>query len=683
MRIPSLILALVGAALHSAALGADEAASSSEFQFKADRFADIQVLRYRVDGFDQLSLRQKELAYYLTQAGLSGRDIFWDQKYRHNLALRKTLEAVLETYKGDRSGAEWDAFLVYARQVFFANGIHHHYGSVKMLPKFSVAYLSRLLSQSDAARLPLQGRTVGDFAKALTPILFDPSVAPKTVNVDGGIDNVVASANNFYRDVTAAEVSEYYAKVARESGNPRLSHGLNSQVAKVDGKIIERTWKVGGLYGEALTKVVFWLEKAVAVAESDLQREVLRHLITFYRTGDLAEFDAHSIAWVKDTQSRIDFVNGFIEVYADAIGKKGAFESVVSMRDEEATKRIAAISAQAQWFEDNSPLAPAHKKKEVKGISAKVITVIGEVGDAAPATPVGINLPNAEWIREQHGSKSVSLGNIVEAYNQVQSKSPATAEFAVDEAVAARIKAYGPLASDLHTDMHEVIGHASGQINPGVGTTDQTLKNYASTLEEARADLVALYFAMDPKLVEIGVMPSLDVGKAEYDRYLMSGLITQLYRIEPGHDLQEAHMRNRQLVAAWVLEKGAPQKVVEKFVRDGKTYVRVNDYEKLRVLFGQLLREIQRVKSEGDFEAGKALVENYGVKVDQALLAEVHQRYAKLDVAPYMGFIQPKLVPVTQDGRIVDVQVEYPTDFVSQMLEYGREYGFLPVTEAL
>ncbi|MDX2185582.1 MAG: dihydrofolate reductase [Opitutaceae bacterium] len=683
MRFSFFRGALLGAALVAGSLSGGEVTPEMEFRFEADRFADIQVLRYRAVGFEELSLRQKCLAYFLTQAGLSGRDIFWDQKYRHNLAIRKTIEAILESYSGERAGGEWQAFETYARQVFFANGIHHHYASVKFTPGFTPAYLQNLLAHSDASMLPLRGKSVEQFAASLTPILFDPTVAPKTVNVDGGIDNVVSSANNFYRDVTAAEVSEFYAKVVRESGNPRLSHGLNSQVAKENGVILERTWKVGGLYGEALERVVYWLEKAIAVAESEQQRKVLRHLIAFYRTGDLAEFDAHCIEWVKDTESRIDFVNGFIEVYADAIGKKGAFESVVSMRDEEATKRIAAISRQAQWFEDNSPILDPHKKKEVKGISAKVITVIGEVGDSAPATPVGINLPNAEWIREQHGSKSVSLGNIVEAYNMVQAKSPVTAEFAIDSTVADRIKKYGPLASDLHTDMHEVIGHASGQINPGVGTTDQTLRNYASTLEEARADLVALYFAMDPKLVEIGVMPSTEVGMAEYDRYLMGGLLTQLYRIQPGHNLEEAHMRNRQLVAAWVFEKGRKDSVVERVVREGKTYFRIYDYAKLRVLFGELLREIQRIKSEGDFEAGRALVETYGVKVDQALLAEVHQRYAPLNVAPYMGFIQPKLVPVMRGDEIMDVKIEYPSDFVGQMLEYGRDYGFLPVTEPL
>jgi len=648
------------------------------FKYEADRFADIQVLRYQVPGFEQLSLQQKKLAYYLCQAGLSGRDIFWDQKYRHNLLVRKTLETVLSSYRGERSGANWDAFVVYAKQVFFANGIHHHYASAKILPGFPESYLGTLLSQSDTAKLPLAGKAVADFAQALTPILFDPNLDGKSVNLDSGIDNVTGSANNFYRGVTATDVTAYYDNKAKETGNPRLSYGLNSRLEKVDGKVIERTWKVGGLYGPALEKVVGWLEKAVTVAENDVQKKSLEQLIKFYRTGDISDFDQYCISWVSDTQSRIDAVNGFIEVYADATQKKGAYESVVSMRDEEATKRIADISKQAQWFEDHSPIQDAHKKKNVTGISAKVITVIGEVGDAAPATPIGINLPNAEWIREQYGSKSVSLGNIVEAYNDVLSKSPANDEFGYDQEVIARLKQWGALSSDLHTDMHEVIGHASGQINPGVSTSDKTLKGYAGTLEEARADLVALYYILDPKLVEIGVMPTLDVGKAQYDGTIMRGLMMQLYRIKPGQKLQEAHMRDRQLIAAWVFEKGRPDKVIERVTRDGKTYFRINDYEKLRGLFGQLLCEIQRIKSEGDFEAGKNLVETYGVEVDQALLAETHRRYAPLNIAPFMGFIQPRLVPVLKGGEIIDVKVEYPTDFLRQMLDYGRDYGFLP-----
>lgn len=651
----------------------------SGFVYEADRFADIQVLRYQVPGFDGLSLQQKKLAYYLSQAGLAGRDIFWDQKYRHNLTVRKTLEGVLETYRGARSGAEWDAFVTYAKQVFFANGIHHHYASAKIIPAFPPSYLVTLLAQSDAARLPLAGQSVEQFAAALTPILFDPKRDAKTTNIDAGVDIVADSANNFYREVTAAEVEAFYTDLAKKSENPRMTYGLNSQLAKVGGKLVEHTWKVGGMYGPAIEKIVGWLEKAATVAETETQRKSIEHLIRHYRTGDIAEFDQHCIAWVSDTTPTVDFVNGFIETYVDAAGKRGAFESVVSMRDGEATKRIAAISHQAQWFEDHSPIADAHKKANVTGISAKVITVIGEVGDAAPATPVGINLPNAEWIREQFGSKSVSLGNIVEAYNHVQAKSPANEEFGSSPEVIARLKQWAPLASDLHTDMHEVIGHASGQLNPGVGTSDQTLKNYSATLEEARADLVGLYFILDPKLIELGVMPTLDVGKAGYDRYVMGGLMTQLYRVQPGHQLEEAHMRNRQLVAGWAFEQGQADKVIERVVRDGKTFFVINDYDRLRTIFGRLLHEIQRIKSEGDFEAGKNLVETYGVKVDQTLLTEVHRRYAPLHIAPFMGFIQPRLVPVLRGDEITDVTVEYPADFLEQMLGYGRDYGFLPL----
>ena len=467
--------------------------------------------------------------------------------------------------------------------------------------------------------------------------------------------------------------------MAKAAKNPRIMFGLNSQLTKVDGKLVERTWKVGGMYGPAIERIVGWLEKAATVAENDKQKQALEHLIRFYRTGDINDFDQYCIAWVTDTQSTIDAVNGFIETYVDPVGKRGGYESVVSMRDVEATKRIAAIAAQAQWFEDNSPILPGNRKEKVTGISAKVITIIGEAGDAAPSTPIGINLPNAEWIREEYGSKSVSLGNIIEAYNAVQAKSPATDEFAVSPEVAARMKQWGALAGNLRVDMHEVIGHASGRVNEGVAGPAETLKNYSHTLEEARADLVALYYVHDPKLIEIGVMPSLDTGKACYDTFIMNGLMQQLNRIKPGDNLQEAHMRNRQLIAGWAFAQGQAEKVIERVERDGKTYFRINDYDKLRGLFGQLLREIQRIKSEGDFTAGKALVEDYGVKVDQDLLTEVQRRYKPLNLAPYTGFIQPRLVPVRKDGEITDIVVQYPDDFVAQMLEYGRNYGFLPV----
>lgn len=653
-------------------------ASEKEFDYIADRFADIQVLRYEVKGFDELSLQQKQLAYYLYQAGLSGRDIFYDQKYRHGLALRKTLETILETYKGERSGEEWENFLVYCKRFFFSNGNHHHYSADKMIPACSQDYFIALVKNSEQSKLPLEGNPVEEFLALLQKIVFDPSYDAKVVDLNAK-DVVTASCNNFYAGVTQKEVEDYYNALKESDTSNHSQIGFNTQLLKKDGKLVERVWKSGGMYGPAIDKIIYWLEKAQDVAENDAQKKTIAELIGFYRSGDPKQFDNYNIAWVADTTARIDFVNGFIEVYQDALQKKGAYESIVSMKDLEATKRIAAISNEAQWFEDHSTIMEEHKKKNVKGISAKVITVIGEVGDAAPATPIGINLPNNNWIHENVGSKSVSLGNIVESYNYYRSKSPVIDEFGSSTEVMERVRKYGALSGELHTDMHEVIGHASGQINKGVGTTDQTLKNYAGVLEEARADLVGLYYIMDQKLVDIGVSPSVELGKAQYDYYIMNGMMTQLQRIEPGKNLEQTHMRNRQLVSSWAIEKGAKDKVVEKVVRDGKTYFVINDYNKLRDLFGQLLREIQRIKSEGDFTAGMNLVENYGVKVDQALLKEVHARFEKLDVAPYMGFIQPKLVPVMEGDKIIDVKVEYPKDIISQMLEYGKEYSFLPV----
>jgi dipeptidyl-peptidase III len=675
----SMLAAFLVFATLTVCLGAEPKSSDDSFQVIADRFADIQVLRYQVSGFSELSVKEKELAFYLYKAGLSGRDIFYDQNYRHNLAIRKMLEAVVTTYRGDRQSENYKKFLTYAKRVFFANGIHHHYSNLKMLPEFTPAYFKELLTKSEADKLPLEGRTIDELARFLEPVLFDPKVDGKLVDLGDGIDNVKASAVNFYEGVSEVEVEEHYAKLTKPGVKSQPSWGLNSKLVKNNGKLTDKTWKAGGMYGPAIERIVYWLQKAVSVAENDAQRRTLEALIKFYRTGDLAEFDKYCILWVQDTESRIDVVNGFIEVYHDPLQKKGSFESVVSMKDLEATKRIAAISKEAQWFENHSPIMDQHKKKNVTGISAKVITVIGEVGDSAPNTPVGINLPNAEWIREQHGSKSVSLGNIVASYNYVRAKSPSIQEFGFDQEIIERSKKQGALASDLHTDMHEVIGHASGQINPGVGTTDKTLKNYAGTLEEGRADLVALYYAMDPKLIEIGVMPSIEVGKAEYDSYILNGLVTQLYRIKPGENLEEAHMRNRQMIAGWAYEHGRKDNIVEKVIRDGKTFYKINDYNKLRALFGQLLREVQRIKSEGDYDAGKNLVENYGVKVDQALLSEVHKRYEPLNIAPYMGFIQPRLTPVMKGDRMVDVKVEYPADFLEQMIEYGRDYALLPL----
>lgn len=654
-----------------------EVGKDTAFDHNAESFADLQLLRYQVPGWDKLTAKQKEFIYYLSEASLAGRDIIWDQRGKYNLTVRKVLEAVYGTYSGKKEGADWENFKTYAGQIWFSNGLYHHYSNDKIMPAFSESYFSELLKNSDAKLLPLEpGENVDGLAARLKKVMFDKSYAPKMADFRAGIDNIQASANNFYEGVTQAEVDAFYANFPKSDHEPEW--GLNSKVVKENGKLVEKVWKSGGMYGAAIDKMIFWIEKAIPLAEDDRQKKALELLVQYYRTGDLKTWDDYAIAWTQVTNTVVDFTNGFIEVYADAIGKKGSYESIVSIKDFESSKRIDAIAKQAQWFEDNSPLIESHKKKSVKGIDAKVINVVMEAGDAAPSTPIGINLPNSDWLRKEHGSKSVSLGNIVSAYNN-SGGSSMTDEFAINDEVKARAKKYGSLAADLHTDMHECIGHASGQINPGVGTPDKTLKNYASTLEEARADLVALYYVLDQKLVDIGVMPSLEVGKAEYDNYMMNGLMTQLVRIKQGDEIEEAHMRNRALVAYWAFEKGAADKVVEFVKKDGKTYVQVNNYEKLRTLFGQLLREIQRIKSEGDHAAGRDLVENYGVKVDQALHKEVLQRYATLNIKPYKGFIQPKLVPVEKDGKIVDVTLEYPRSFYEQMMEYGRKYAFLPV----
>ena len=653
-------------------------ANKENFKVTAEAFADIQVLRYQVPGFNELSLNQKKLSYYLSQAALSGRDIIYDQHGKYNLLIRKTLENIYSTYKGNRTTADWAKFNEYSGRFFFSNGNHHHYGNEKFVPECSFEYFSQLIKGSALAALPInKGESTTAFLNRLKPIIFDASFQPKMVDLSPNTDNVVASSNNFYEGVSQKEVEDFYAKFDTKGNAP--SWGLNSKLTKVNGQLTEKVWRVGGMYSGAIEKIVFWLNKAIPFAENAKQKDALQKLVKYYKSGNLKDFDDYSIAWVADTASRLDVVNGFIEVYDDAIGKKASFESVVSIKDLEATKRIKAIADQAQWFEDNSPLMPEHKKKKVKGITAKAITVITESGASSPATPIGINLPNADWIRKDYGSKSVSLSNIIHAYNNKGKSSGVLDEFAYGDDVKARLRKYGALASDLHTDMHECIGHASGQINPGIETTDKTLKNYASTLEEARADLVGLYYVVDPKLVELGVSPSIEVGKAGYDSYIMNGLITQLTRIKPGNNLEEAHMRNRQLNAKWVYEMGKKDNVIEMVKADGKTYIKINDYVKLRDLFGQLLREIQRIKSEGDFAAATKLVETYGVKVDQDLLSEVAARYAKLNVRPYSGFIQPKLVPVMKGANMVDIKVEYPQSFYQQMLEYGKKYSYLPV----
>jgi dipeptidyl-peptidase-3 len=659
----------------------DGHAGTPEFEIQADRFADVQVLRYLVPGFDELPLKEKKLAYYLSQAALSGRDILYDQNYQYNLRIRKVLSAVVGTYDGDRDGEQFGRLLEYAKRVWFANGIHHHYSMDKMLPKFTPGDLAELVGQSDPSKLPLdEGQTVEELLALLEAPIFDPHVAAKKVNLDPDVDQVVHSATNYYRGVTADEVAAFYAAKTDADAERPVSWGLNSQLVKVDGEVVERIWKIGGMYGAAIEQIVLWLEKASTVAENALQKAWIDKLIEYYKSGDLADYDDYNIAWVADTDSRIDTINGFTEVYNDPLGYRGSWEAVVSIRDLVATRRISTIGEQAQWFEDHSPIMDEHKKENVVGISAKVITVVMEAGDSAPATPIGINLPNANWIRKEHGSKSVTIGNIMEAYEIAYDASGLSEEFIYSDEGKARSDEYGALSALLDVDMHEVIGHASGQINPGVGTPKETLKSYASTLEEARADLVALYFMLDPKLLELGLMPSLDVAKTAYDGSLRNGLMVQLRRIKFGDDIEEAHMRNRQLMAAWAYEKGRAENVIEKVVRDGKTYFVIRDYDALRGLFGELLREIQRIKSEGDYEAGKALVENYGVKIDPAIHQEVLARVEPLDIASYSGFMQPTLVPVEQDGEITDVKIEYPHDFPRQMLDFEKNYSFLPVS---
>lgn len=662
----------------------DKKGKKDNFKYLSEQFADVKIIRYQIPGFENLTPKQKELVYYLYQAALSGRDILWDQNYKHNLKIRKTLEAIVENYNGDRKTPEFEKFMVYTKRVWFSNGIHHHYSTYKFTPEFSKEYFASLVKNSQSKKnskfvLPLgENQNTDGLVAELTPILFDPAVDARRVNQDSNTDLVKGSAANYYEGVSQKEVEEFYSKMTDKNDPRPVSFGLNSKLVKENGQIVEKTWKVGGMYSPAIERIVYWLEKAVTVAENDLQKQIFAKLIEYYKTGDLKKFNEYNILWVKDTESVVDAVNGFIEDYGDPLGMRAAYESVVSIKDMEATKRADAISQQAKWFEEHSPIQDEYKKKDVKGISAKVITVVVESGDASPSTPIGINLPNADWIRKEYGSKSVTLGNIVYAYDQADSDE-LLKEFSWSEEEIAREKKYGSISDNLHTDLHEVIGHGSGQLKPGVGTPGETLKNYASALEEARADLVALYFLMDKKLVDIGVMPSLDAGRAAYDHYIKNGLMLQLRRLQPGENIEQAHMRNRQLIASWVYEKGRADNVIERKVRNGKTYFVVNDYDKLRTLFGQLLREVQRIKSEGDYQAGKDLVENYGVKVDQKLHREVLERNAKLNIAPYGGFINPKLTAVEKDGKIVDVTVEYPKDFTKQMMYYGEKYNYLPV----
>jgi dipeptidyl-peptidase-3 len=655
---------------------ASAAAAVDAFQWQVDQFADVKILRYQVKGFEALSPLQKELIYYLSQAAISGRDITFAQNYKNNLVIRKTLDAIVEGYKGDRNDPQWAKFLTYVKQVWFANGIHHHYAYDKFIPEFTPEYFEALAKGTEGAAFPLaEGQTLDALLAFLKPILFDPAVDAKKIGQDSTKDLVKTSAVNFYEGVTQAEAEKYYAGLAKANDPEPISYGLNSRLVKKNGKVVEEVAKVDGLYGPALTKIVFWLEKAAGVAENDLQKRIIEKLIEYYKTGDLKKFDEYNVLWVSDTQSMVDFVNGFIEVYNDPMGRKATWESLVNFKDPEATKRTEAISAAAQWFEDNSPIDPRFKRKEVKGVSAKVINAAMLGGATYPATPIGINLPNATWIRKVHGSKSVTLGNITYAGSQSSLSSGFGPEFTASPEELARSRQYGALAGDIHTDMHEVLGHGSGQLLPGVSV--EALKNYHSPIEEARADLFALYYIMDPKMIELGLLPSVDAAKADYDGNVRNGLLTQMVRIQPGKTITQAHMRNRAMIAHWVYEKGLPENVISKEVREGKTYFVIKDYQKLRALYGQLLAEIQRITSEGDYEAAKALIETYGVNLDPVLHKEVLARYVTLNLAPYTGFLNVVYTPVVENGKIVDVKVEYPTDYVQQMLRYGKEYSFL------
>lgn len=632
-----------------------------------DRFADIQLLRFDVPSFDKLTLKQKELVYYLAQAGISGRDINYDQNNAYNLQIRKALEAIFTKYKGEKTSEDWKNFETWAKQVFFSNGIHHHYGMDKLTPAFSQTYFENLLK---ASQTTLESNAIH--------AIFDPNLEKKRKVKDPNVDMVVASANNFYgKGVTQKMVEEFYAQNEDKNNPEPIEYGLNSTLILKDGKLVEDVWKSGGRYGKAIDQIIFWLKKAVTVAENKPQADALLKLIEYYQTGDLKTWDEYNILWSGATEGDIDYINGFIEVYGDALGKRANYESIVQIKDFDASQKMAVVAENAQWFEDQSPILKEHKKEKVVGVTYKVVEAVSESGDAAPSTPIGVNLPNNNWVRQKHGSKSVSLGNIIQAYDKAGGPS-LTKEFAHDQEEIDRAEKYASKAGKMHTALHEVIGHASGKINPGVGQPAQTLKNYASTLEEARADLVGLYYILDPKMVELGLIESLEVGKAEYDGYIRNGLMTQLQRLNLGQQIEEEHMQNRQLVSAWVFEKGQKEHVIEKVIRDNKTYYDIKDYSKLRILFGELLREIQRIKSEGDYQAGKDLVENYGVQVDKTIHEEVLRRVKPLNIAPYSGFVYPTFkLTIDKAGNIQNIELENTQTFIEQMLEYGKTYGFL------
>ena len=647
------------------------------FNYSVEQFADLQILRYRVHGFETLTLNQKKLIYYLSEAALNGRDILFDQNGKYNMKIRRLLEAVYLHYDGDRSDSEFLAFEVYLKRVWFSSGIHHHYSTDKFIPGFSVDFLRDAVMSLDKSLLPLeQGQNVVGLCNELFPVIFDPSIMPKRVNQADGEDLLLTSASNYYVDVTQQEAEDFYAAMKSPDDETPVMYGMNSRLEKKNGKITEVVWKLDGEYGNAIRKIVYWLEKALDVAENEHQKEVIRLLIEFYRTGDLKIFDDYSICWLKDTESRIDFVNGFIESYGDPLGMKASWESIVNFKDLEATHRTEGLSGNAQWFEDHSPVSSQFKKSEGKGVSAKGITAAILAGDLYPASAIGINLPNSNWIRSVHGSKSVTIGNLTDAYNKAARGNGFRDEFVYSEYEKELLDKYADITGDLHTDLHECLGHGSGKLLPGVDP--DALKAYGATIEEARADLFGLYYIPDAKMVELGLTPDSEAYKAEYYSYMMNGLMTQLVRIEPGCCIEESHMRNRQLIAAWALEHGAGAGVVQLVVKDGKTFVVINDYEKLRSLFGELLAEIQRIKSEGDYEAARELVEKYAVKVNQKLHSEVLERYKSLNLAPYKGFINPVYSVVTDDdNNIIDVKTNYSEGYAEQMLRYSRDYSNL------
>lgn len=650
---------------------------SENFNYIVEQFADLQLLRYRVAGFENLSLRQKELIYYLSEAALEGRDILFDQNGKYNLQIRKLLEAVYVSYSGDRNNPEFQGLEVYLKRVWFSSGIYHHYACDKFVPAFSPEFLRECIEQVDVASLPLKdGESVQAMCDKLFPVMFDPKVMPKRVNQADGEDLVMTSAANYYEGVTQDEAEKFYAMQKVAADPHPVMYGMNSRLVKKDGVLQEEVWKLDGMYGEAIQKIIFWLKKAETVAENEAQREVIRLLIDFYRTGDLKTFDTYSIAWLKDTDSKVDFVNGFIESYGDPLGMKASWESIVNFKDEEATHRTEIISQHAQWFEDHSPVSPSFKKEVVRGVSAKVITAAMLGGDLYPSSAIGINLPNSNWIRSLHGSKSVTIGNLTDAYNKAAKGNGFREEFVYSQEEKDLLEKYADITGDLHTDLHECVGHGSGKLLHGVDP--DALKAYGSTIEEARADLFGLYYLPDEKLVELGLTPDKEAYKAEYYTYMMNGLLTQMVRIEPGCDLEEAHMRNRQLIARWALENGKSKNVVELVKKEGKTYVKINDYLQLRGLFAALLSEIQRIKSEGDYEAARALVEKYAVKLDATLHEEILNRYRSLHLAPYKGFVNPVYCPqYDAEGRIVDVKLDYTEGYTEQMLRYGRDYSNL------